>query len=103
MPEKAYSLYYEGKQFRVTNLSAFCTENNLNERHMRQVIAGSRRQHQGWSKTGPIVRPEADRKRIAEIHAMLQEPYKDWEARKQEDGRWGTWNTKTEEWGEVAW
>lgn len=103
MPEKAYSLYHEGKQIRVTNLAAFCKEENLNERHMRQMLAGARTHYHGWSRTGPITRPEADRKRIAEIAAMMQEPYGAWEAKKQDDGRWGTFNPGTEEWGEVAW
>lgn len=102
MPEKAYLLYFEGKQIKVTNLAAFCKVEKLNERHMRQMISGARKHYHGWSKSGPIVRPERDRKRIAEIAAMMQ-PGDGWEAKLQEDGRWSTFNKETQEWGEVAW
>ena len=37
-----------GNKVIITNLEAFCRENNLHAVHMRQLISGVRKSHKGW-------------------------------------------------------
>lgn len=37
-----------GQRVTISNLQAFCRENNLNIVHMRQLIVGERKSHKGW-------------------------------------------------------
>ena len=97
MKDKVYFLYYQGQEYHVTNLAEHCKEHNLIERNMRKVISGRNVQHRGWSGRKHARYDEAGLQRIAEIQAMMTEPYGDWEAQKR-DGRWGIAEVGGEGW-----
>ena len=48
---KTYTGYVapNGDQLIITNLQAFCRENNLEIVHMRELISGKRKSHKGWT------------------------------------------------------
>lgn len=39
----------QGKKVTITNLAAFCRENNLSPVHMHNIISGIRKSHKGWT------------------------------------------------------
>jgi len=47
---KTYTRFIDpnGNRITITNLQAFCRENNLNTIHMRDLISGKRKSHKGW-------------------------------------------------------
>ena len=42
----------DGNKVVITNLEAFCRDNNLQVVHMRQLISGIRKSHKGWTWDG---------------------------------------------------
>lgn len=42
----------DGNKVIITNLEAFCRDNNLQVVHMRQLISGIRKSHKGWTWDG---------------------------------------------------
>lgn len=48
---KTYSGFIrpDGERITITNLQAFCRENNLGVAHMRDLISGKRKSHKGWT------------------------------------------------------
>ena len=38
-----------GERVVITNLQAFCREKDLDAVHMRELIAGKRNSHKGWT------------------------------------------------------
>lgn len=38
-----------GTEYEVTNMSAFCRDNNLSQSHMSGIATGSRKQYKGWT------------------------------------------------------
>ena len=51
MDQKTYNGFINpnGQKITITNLAAFCRENNLQKVHMHELISGKRKQHKGWT------------------------------------------------------
>jgi group I intron endonuclease len=50
-PPKTYTGFVDpdGKRVTITNLNAFCRDHSLDAVHMREVMAGRRKSHKGWT------------------------------------------------------
>jgi len=69
---RTYTFYKDEIEFRTDNLTAFCREHGLQRRHINEVLAGTRKQHHGFTLAGINVSPEAMLDDGVQVEQVLQ-------------------------------